>query len=70
MTAVLEEDSWHFKAELSDKRSDCVPRVQKKDILHWKRKSQCGGKKQEENNTLPCKEHVILTGWFQILACV
>lgn len=67
MTALLEDDSCHFKAELSVKRSDCVHMYRKRtDFLHLKRKSQRGGKNQEGNTTLPSKEHVIVTGWFQV----
>lgn len=73
MTALLEDDSWHFKAELSLKRSDCIHLYRKRtDFFHLKRKSQCGEKKEEGNITLPGKEkeHVIVTGQFQDLPCV
>lgn len=73
MTALLEEDSWHFKTELSLKRSDCIHMYRKRtDLLHLKRQSQCGEEKEEGNTTLPSKEkeHVIVTGQSQDLPCV
>lgn len=70
MIALLEDDSWRFKAELSLKRSDCIHMYRKRtDFLHLKRKSQCGEKKEEGNTTLLSKEkeHIIVTGQFQDL---
>lgn len=38
MTALLQDDSWHFKAEVSVKGSDCVHMYRKRTgILHFKK---------------------------------
>lgn len=69
MTALLQDDCWHFKSELSLKRSGCIHMYRKRTDFIYKERRDVERKKEEGNTSLSRKEkeHIIVTGQFQDL---